>query len=1109
MNSSSTDTADVRDIYELEFTIKREGEQSITNYRFADLIDSSNASALPVASEIAYERFRERLRDELQIPLNATLSPPPNSGVVRIDDKSSCIIALTQIQGSNSITIPEVIRPSLPLTPNPVLRPSTPEGNKKPANYQRTADSPGDKSDDESPNTRDDESDDGYDDRTGSDNDIIKNLDFDWSGVEDSTWADICRFFCCEPDATKIRIEGIKVDIEPYQAFAIYKALMQATTGKSSFIIGDDAGLGKTGMALCIATIFFLLHQRYREAQEEWRNPPTTSRKHCEEHGDGVCPTQRGIQCPCSGKPAGFIVQYTLDFPTLIITPPGLIPTFVGEAAKFIDTSPGSPASPVTIHVAHSSFKGSEKFFSRDKVDLIRASKKNNLGKSRHIVIMGPAGVNEFLAHFKIPEFRRISYDLRAGFVFFDEFHIYKGDRGRVTAPFKMLDLISAHKDGSTVAIGLSGSARADAAYWRPFIRHSFNDRAPLQNSSGDRSDDRWKIAGLANIDNFNEYEKLWQSLVKSLDDTTLQGDKLQERIKDRDDLFRFLKRFIPVMMISRQRGDKFRGVAILSKSRTQLVRCDTQTGIIKDTFHNLISHVKMLVNQEYSISLSKWIERNRVDEKPVKRAIAQRRLEFVSDHARGTAGSLVPQLILRSSTFPAVAQLIHGKSVGYGEILGQSVLATATEVSRILGPKRIDDKTKTAALNALKSSVWFQHKDLLYEQSSKIKEVERHISTLIDNSSKEPDDPSLINQGPPPSDGTNIRHLLLYADYPLSAFLMLLVLFPRFFDSNVVFLYAHSGVDIATRKRYIDYMQEDCQKGDPVKVLISTMNIIGHGFNLFRVNNVIITEVPRSWERQNQAFGRVDRRGQVMQPNLIQLYDSFNLVEEVRRIRNENREQLSGVGHDNSAPSYPLAHLILDKEDNENADDKQARSNVTGNKKAQGGQVGGHLITSYHRDGDAIFASAAETEAAARQAFPDLRFRRISTPGTNDMCGAFAVIGSLQRQFSQRDFPIPDLEGLINAIYGAQADFGWAVYQNFSPDLVAVGLREWARQQGVPKDFRLGYIRGTQRPNGREENEANLINLDPIQGRQKVVVWVYLRSTGEVGHFEAIERVG
>ncbi|KAI0182918.1 hypothetical protein EV127DRAFT_40274 [Xylaria flabelliformis] len=70
-------------------------------------------------------------------------------------------------------------------------------------------------------------------------------------------------------------------------------------------------------------------------------------------------------------------------------------------------------------------------------------------------------------------------------------------------------------------------------------------------------------------------------------------------------------------MMISRQRGDKFRGVTILSKSRTQLIRCDTQGGVIKDIFGSLISHVKMLVDQEYNISLSQWIGRNRESDKP------------------------------------------------------------------------------------------------------------------------------------------------------------------------------------------------------------------------------------------------------------------------------------------------------------------------------------------------------------------------------------------------------------------------------------------------------------------------------------------------------------
>ncbi|KAJ2987754.1 hypothetical protein NUW58_g4331 [Xylaria curta] len=132
--------------------------------------------------------------------------------------------------------------------------------------------------------------------------------------------------------------------------------------------------------------------------------------------------------------------------------------------------------------------------------------------------------------------------------------------------------------------------------------------------------------------------------------------------------------------------------------------------------------------------------------------------------------------------------------------------------------------------------------------------------------------------------------------------------------------MYAHSAVNFNTRQRYVDYIQEDCREGDPVKVLVSTIGVIGHGYNIYRANTVVITEAPQSSTKQSQAFGRVDRRGQVMTPQLIQLHDDMNMAEQVRKMRNDNRSQLSQVGPGDDF----LARLVYDidsEEDSDNGD--------------------------------------------------------------------------------------------------------------------------------------------------------------------------------------------
>ncbi|KAI0969649.1 hypothetical protein F4678DRAFT_439591 [Xylaria arbuscula] len=124
----------------------------------------------------------------------------------------------------------------------------------------------------------------------------------------------------------------------------------------------------------------------------------------------------------------------------------------------------------------------------------------------------------------------------------------------------------------------------------------------------------------------------------------------------------------------------------------------------------------------------------------------------------------------------------------------------------------------------------------------------------------------------------------------------------PTIEAGHLVILYAHSGVSTGVRSEYTTYFQRNCQQGDPVKVLISTINIFGEGHNMQRVNSCILTEVPNTHERQKQAFGRVDRTGQTMTPLLFQLFDRENRCERIKMQRNINQRNLAaaGQGRDN-----------------------------------------------------------------------------------------------------------------------------------------------------------------------------------------------------------------
>ncbi|KAJ2980741.1 hypothetical protein NUW58_g6868 [Xylaria curta] len=156
---------------------------------------------------------------------------------------------------------------------------------------------------------------------------------------------------------------------------------------------------------------------------------------------------------------------------------------------------------------------------------------------------------------------------------------------------------------------------------------------------------------------------------------------------------------------------------------------------------------------------------------------------------------------------------------------------------------------------------------------------------------------------------------------------------------------------------------------------------------------------------------------------------------------------------------------------------------------------------TSRNTEQISSYRNLAATNAAI-EAFPLARFRRYETSGRGLLCAMRAAIGSLERQFPGGNIPVPDSEDLTSAIYAGQQETGVIDINNFSPDMLQRGLQIWAERNNRLINYRVGYILYRE-----EGNQANLLSIDnPVQGPE-VVVWVYLTSTGENGHYDAIGR--
>lgn len=196
----------------------------------------------------------------------------------------------------------------------------------------------------------------------------------------------------------------------------------------------------------------------------------------------------------------------------------------------------------------------------------------------------------------------------------------------------------------------------------------------------------------------------------------------------------------------------------------------------------------------------------------------------------------------------------------------------------------------RTAVINALKKSPFWAHRGTLRKASPKFDAVVKNINQIIELKKKTKDE-----DGPP--DGSQVRHMLLFSDSQLSAFLLFMLL-TELYTKDIQLIYVHGGIAPVDRSKMLEEVNTPCSPGGLNKVVISNFNLIGQGYNLQRANYAIITEMPRSQTVQRQAFGRVDRRGQAQKVVLLQLYDQRNLVEKVRYVRGKARAELQNAAH-------------------------------------------------------------------------------------------------------------------------------------------------------------------------------------------------------------------
>ncbi|TRX89032.1 hypothetical protein FHL15_010051 [Xylaria flabelliformis] len=731
--------------------------------------------------------------------------------------------------------------------------------------------------------------------------------------VADEDWKRVCEFFRCPVDAENIPVPGLLLPLLPYQAFAIWRAFIQVAEKKiPSFIIGDAPGLGKTGMSLAMAVIFAMLHARYQEVRDE-RQRNSQPRSHLGVSQSGQCPSQRtrrpGIICPCVTSGLSYqLVNCIEDFPSLFCVPPILISQWCNEAEKWIDRSLDSPARGINVFI-NQTLPGKARM-SSNNIERIRGilrvegqgrSRSYRLeaqrGSSSNIIIVSRHATNQLLDRFKVPkdaQRRRTSRaaqetmnSLGCGFIFFDEYHGYKGSRTRTTQPFEMLNTIRSLVR-RVMAIGLSASVTKGPDMWRPFVQHHFSSREVGQ------------LQGLNNPEGLEKYQIHYAYLVNNLGRQQVDNQAREERNVRQGELLDFANVFMPQFMLARTRTSNFRGQRIGSRyAPMRMKRLDMLPGETQANFRTLAGRVQSYLNQQFEDAVRKWEQDGRQGQRPDRRSLVNDRVQQISNNPNRNDEFSV---ISRASCFPYIATLYARSLIERRSLLVDNIQDIAKGISQQLNPDQLSIEAvgrSIAAVNDLLSQSPFStYRGELRDWSPKILWIELYIRNLLRILRTRPDSQNVLDKyGPAPPDGTNARHALILSQAPIAAFLTFMILWHTFQEDiaqgNIVFIYGHSGIEPRQRSRYTAFLQQSCQNDNRVKVLISTTDIFGEGHNLQRVNSVILTEVPGSYETQKQAFGRADRQGQMMTPILYQLYDDLNLAERVKMARNRNRRRI------------------------------------------------------------------------------------------------------------------------------------------------------------------------------------------------------------------------
>ncbi|CAJ2507904.1 Uu.00g090900.m01.CDS01 [Anthostomella pinea] len=453
---------------------------------------------------------------------------------------------------------------------------------------------------------------------------------------------------------------------------------------------------------------------------------------------------------------------------------------------------------------------------------------------------------------------------LAATFVFFDEAHTYRGSLSSPTQPFALLKTITEKSWDPTVAFAISGFISGGG----PGQLTNILDH--ILRVKGEQHEGRPSIGGITNVTELEDKKIDWNYLLQK--HHIVRNQKTKDEVnKRKKSIGKLMKNLVPHVLMARRNVDTFRG----------------QT--IGDAGREIVAYVRKAFDERHNA----WTVDGRRGPEPTQHSVE---LEFFGGEGAaalklGKGGGGIWTQLLRANVYPEVARLYLDKLVTEEDLECNNINRHGDEACLLVAT----DASLNDLQRQLATSPFWPYRTQLIKQSSKFAQFCQYINGMVAYRDRRPG----AGDDPGPADSTNIRHMIVLSDTPVSSYITFMLLCVKYPKVKVMLINGRMR-KVATektpgygRREMIEDLMSDCTSQSRNKIIVSTYCICGTALSMQRANYYVMLEPACNAKEEAQAAVRVNRRGQCMWPFIVRLHDERNLPETLKCSRHQNQDDM------------------------------------------------------------------------------------------------------------------------------------------------------------------------------------------------------------------------